>query len=46
MKFRVRSTFSKIVLWFTSAFVLPLVGDIITSMVLSARLANREPLLP
>ncbi len=45
MKFRVRSIFSKIVLWFTATFVLSLVGYVATSMVLSARLAEREPLL-
>lgn len=45
MTFRVRSIFSKIVLWFTATFILSLVGYIGTSMVLSARLADREPLL-
>ncbi len=43
MKIRIRSIFSKIVLWFTATFVLSLVGYVGTSMVLSARLADREP---
>jgi two-component system sensor histidine kinase CpxA len=43
MKIRVRSIFTKIFLWFTATFVLSLVGYVATSMVLSARLAPREP---
>jgi signal transduction histidine kinase len=46
MKIRVRSIFTKIVLWFTVTFVLSLVGYVATSMLLSARLADREPIMP
>lgn len=46
MRIRVRSIFTKIVIWFTATFVLSLVGCVITSMVLSARLAARESALP
>ena len=46
MKIRVRSIFTKIVLWFTATFVLSLVGYVATSMLLSARLADREPMMP
>ncbi len=46
MRIRVRSIFTTIVLWFTVTFVLSLVGYVVTSMLLSARLASREPVLP
>jgi two-component system sensor histidine kinase CpxA len=43
MKIRVRSIFTKIVVWFTATFILSLVGYVATSMLLSARLAARDP---
>jgi signal transduction histidine kinase len=46
MRIRVRSIFTKIVLWFTATFVLSLVGYVVTSMLLAERLAVREPMLP
>jgi two-component system sensor histidine kinase CpxA len=46
MRIRARSIFAKIVLWFTATFVLSVVGYIITSMLLSARLAARDPSMP
>ncbi len=46
MRIRVRSIFTTIVLWFTATFVLSLVGYVVTSMLLSARLGPREPMLP
>ena len=46
MKIRVRSIFTKIVVWFTATFVLSLVGYVATSMLLLARLADREPAMP
>jgi signal transduction histidine kinase len=42
MKFRITSIFTKIVLWFVVMVVLSLVGLIGTSLLLSARLTNRE----
>jgi two-component system sensor histidine kinase CpxA len=46
MRIRVRSIFATIVLWFTATFVLSVVGYVVTSMLLSARLAAREPSMP
>jgi signal transduction histidine kinase len=43
MKIRFRSIFSKIFLWFTVTFVLSLIGYVITSMLVSAHLADRDP---
>ena len=46
MRIRVRSIFTKIFLWFTATFVLSFVGYVATSMLLFARLAAREPMIP
>jgi two-component system sensor histidine kinase CpxA len=46
MRIRVRSIFTTIVLWFTVTFVLSLVGYVVTSMLLTERLAVHQPLLP
>jgi two-component system sensor histidine kinase CpxA len=46
MRIRVRSIFTKIVFWFTATFALSLVGYVVTSMLLFARLAAREPIFP
>ena len=46
MRIRVRSIFTKIVVWFAATFVLSLVGYVATSMLLFARLAEREPVMP
>jgi signal transduction histidine kinase len=42
MKFRIRSIFTKIVLWFVATVALSLVGLMGTSLLLSARLAGRD----
>src|SRR5262249_33897169 len=46
MRIRVRSIFGKLVVWFTATVVLSLVGFVVTSMLLSARLARRDPMMP
>jgi signal transduction histidine kinase len=46
MKIRVRSLFTKIFVWFTVTFALSLVGYVVTSMLLSAQLADREWPMP
>ena len=46
MKFRVRSIFTKIVLWFVATVALSLVGFLGTSLLLSARLAGRDTITP
>jgi len=42
MKFRIRSIFTKIVLWFVVTVALSLVGFLVTSLLVSARLTGRE----
>ena len=42
MKFRIRSIFTKIVLWFVATVALSLVGLMGTSLLLSARLTGRD----
>jgi signal transduction histidine kinase len=45
MKFRIRSIFTKIVLWFVATVALSLVGLMVTSLLLTARLAaGRDPI--
>jgi hypothetical protein len=46
MKIRVRSIFTKIVVWFTVTVVLSLVGFMATSVLLSERLSGRDPAIP
>ena len=42
MRIRVRSIFTKIVLWFVATVLLSLVGFVITSAFVSARLSGRN----
>ncbi len=46
MKIRVRSIFTKIVVWFTVTVVLSLVGFVTTSVLLSQQLLVRDPVFP
>jgi signal transduction histidine kinase len=46
MKFRVRSIFTKIVVWFTLTVGLSLVGFMVTAILLSERLSGRDPAIP
>ena len=46
MKFRVRSIFAKIVLWFVATVALSLVGFLATSILLSERLSGRDTITP
>ena len=44
MKFRIRSIFTKIVLWFVVTVALSIVGLVGTSLFVSATLTGREPI--
>jgi two-component system sensor histidine kinase CpxA len=46
MRIRVRSIFTKIVVWFAVAVFLSLVGFVATSQFLSARLSGRDAMMP
>ncbi len=46
MKIRVRSIFTKIVVWFTATVVLSVVGFVATSVLLSQRLSGRDLAIP
>jgi two-component system sensor histidine kinase CpxA len=46
MKIRVRSIFTKIVVWFAVTVTLSLVGFVATSALLSARLSGRDSIMP
>jgi two-component system sensor histidine kinase CpxA len=46
MRIRVRSIFTKIVVWFAVTVVLSLIGFVATSVLLSARLAGRDTMMP
>jgi len=46
MTFRVRSIFTKIVVWFAATVVLSLIGFVATSIVLSERLSGRDMAIP
>src|SRR5262249_23351208 len=46
MKLRVRSIFTKIVVWFVATVTLSLVGYVATSVILSTRLAGRDGVIP
>ncbi|MGP0064446.1 MAG: sensor histidine kinase [Isosphaeraceae bacterium] len=46
MKIRVRSIFTKIVVWFSVTVVLSLVGFVATAVLLSERLSGRDPAIP
>ncbi len=46
MKIRIRSIFTKIVVWFIATVVLSLVGFVATSLLISERLSGRDPAIP
>jgi two-component system sensor histidine kinase CpxA len=46
MKIRVRSIFTKVVVWFVVTVAVSLVGFVVTSMFVSARLSGRDGVIP